>query len=137
MLPIVDPLKVDLFLYAKSVTESAVPWDMLGLFSYFIRILRNQNSEIRSAPFFEFHWFFNYPSLIGVLSIILDIWPFSRFFRFYLDRLTFIGLKKIFEVWFPKQNFTLNPMPLSEKCRKFTENQYYVVYNYRNLNLIG
>ena len=89
----------------------------------FIKFIDDKNM----IDYTEYYWFF--------------IWSF-QIFRFHLDIKTSIGSKKIFKMWFPKLNWALNPMLWSEKLRKSTEIQYYLLYiskhsyNYRNLILL-
>ena len=67
------------------------------------------------------------------ILLIFDL-RFSDFWLSFGDTNVYIVPKKIFKIWFSKQNCTLKPIMLSEKFRKFTENQYYLLYSSNHIS---
>ena len=87
----------------------------VGMSSMNYQMLIWAKNQIAYVQIFEKIEFSNFPCYFP-----FKIFGRFRIFRFYLYDLTSIGSTKIFKIWFPKWNFTLNLMQVSEKFIKFT-----------------
>ena len=125
---------------------TALPWTILyhhtkfqtNWFRIFWDIDGKRNGEVAVVP----------PSLRSLtLARSANYWFSIQGFRiiyFPLDIQTFIiiSLKKIFKIWFSKQNSTLNPMVFLGNFRNFIKNLYYFlnssnhISRFRNLILL-